>query len=47
VIEAKEEKAETVKAVVEAALVRAGEYFLKSVPVEAEITIGNTWKKGG
>ena len=47
VIEVKDEQAEAVKAVVESALVRAGEYFLKSVPVEAEITIGNTWKKGG
>jgi DNA polymerase-1 len=45
VIEVREDQADTVKSVVERAMVRAGEDFLKCVPVEVEITIDRVWRK--
>lgn len=45
VLEVREEQAERVKQIVECDMVRAGEDFLKSVPIKVEITIDHCWKK--
>ncbi len=45
VVQAAEEQAEAVREVVEQAMVKAGEYFIKSVPVKVEAKIGDRWQK--
>ena len=45
VIEFREDGEEIMRALVEETMVRAGKDFLKSVPVEVDITIDNVWRK--
>jgi DNA polymerase-1 len=45
VVECPDDEAGEVKEIVGAQMVRAGEYFLKSVPIAAEGTIGKVWSK--
>ncbi len=45
VVEASEDSAWDVAEVVEQEMVRAGERFIKSVPVEVEVSVGDYWQK--
>ena len=45
VLEFREDGEEIMRALVEETMVRAGEDFLKSVPVEVDITVDNVWRK--
>jgi DNA polymerase I-like protein with 3'-5' exonuclease and polymerase domains len=45
VVEVKKEQADTVKKIVETAMVRAGEDFIHSVPIEVGIVVDDVWRK--
>jgi DNA polymerase-1 len=45
VIEVNKEQANTVRNIVEKAMVRAGEDFIHSVPIEVDIIVGDVWRK--
>ena len=45
VIEVRGDQVESVRTIVEKDMIRAGKEFLKSVPVDVEVTIDDVWRK--
>jgi len=45
VVEVAKDQVEKVKEIVEKDMARAGRDFIKSIPVEVDITVDNVWRK--
>jgi DNA polymerase I-like protein with 3'-5' exonuclease and polymerase domains len=45
VVEVKKDQADMVKNIVEKAMVRAGEDFIHTVPIEVDIVVDDVWRK--
>ena len=45
VVECREESVAAVETLIKKAMIRAGQDFLKSVPVEVNITVDDVWRK--
>lgn len=45
VIEAREDQAEAVREIVSRDMIRAGQDYIKSIPVEVEVTVNDVWSK--